>query len=47
MIGSWEVKHNGTVIAHGSKQTMPDKELRKQLRSDGYKIYVDGKLFRE
>ena len=43
----WEVKRDGKVIGHGSKLTMPGKELRKDLRAAGYKIYVEGKLFRE
>lgn len=43
----WEVKRDGVVIGHGSKLTMPSKELRKELRSAGYKIYVCGKIFRD
>lgn len=43
----WEVKRGGVVIGHGSKLTMPSKDLRKELRAAGYKIYVEGKLMRE
>ena len=43
----WEVRRDGKVIGHGSKLTMPSKELRKELRSAGYKIYVEGKIMRE
>lgn len=44
---TWEVRRDGVVIAHGSKATMPSKDMRKELRTAGYKIYVDGKLYRE
>jgi hypothetical protein len=45
--GDWEVRRDGQVIACGSNATIPDKDMRKQLRLDGYKIYVDRKLYRE
>ena len=47
MEGTWEVRRDGVTIAHGSKATMPSKDLRKELRTAGYKIYVDGKIFRD
>lgn len=43
----WEVRRGGKVIGHGSEPTLPDKWLRKELRANGYRIYVEGKLFRE
>ena len=43
----WEVRRGPDRLAHGPKSTMPDANQRKSLREGGYKIYVEGKLFRE
>ena len=41
---SWEVKRDGVVIAHGeSERSQPSAEECKRFRSDGYRVYVDGK----
>lgn len=42
-----EVRRDGATVCHGSEKTMPSREMCKMLRKDGYKIYVDGKLYRE
>lgn len=44
MFDYWQVKRGTVVVAHGPKDTAPDKELRTSLRKSGHKIYVDGKL---
>ena len=38
----FEVKKNGKAMASGAIKYLPDKETRKQMRTAGYKIYVDG-----
>lgn len=43
----WEVRRDGVALAGGPKETMPNPEQRKSMRSAGLKIYVEGKLFRE
>ena len=43
----WQVKRDGVVIAHGPKDTFPSAEERTVIRSGGYKIYVDGKIYKE
>lgn len=40
----WQVKRDGAVLAHGPKETAPDKDFRAKLRKAGCKIYIDGKL---
>lgn len=43
----WACRRNGTVLAHGPKETFPNAEQRKALRAGELKIYVEGKLHRE
>lgn len=49
----WEVKgfniyREPAVLSWGEYElSFPDLRARKILRADGYKIYVDGKLFTE
>ena len=43
----WEVRREGVTIACGSSKTFPTSIERKILKDAGYKIYVDGKLFKE
>ena len=43
----WEARRDGMTVAHGPRSTFPDAVERKQLRSGGLKIYVEGKLYRE
>lgn len=39
----WEVKRAGEVIAWGEKSSPPSPEECRKFRSDGYRVYVDGK----
>ena len=44
----FEVKREGRIIMQIRQETcIPDRELRKQLRSAGYSLYLDGKPFAE
>lgn len=43
----WEARRDGVTVAHGPKSTFPDAAERKQLRSGGLRVYVEGKFFRE
>jgi hypothetical protein len=43
----WEVRMDGSVYAHGPIETLPDKKTRGELRAAKFKIYVDGRLYRE
>ena len=43
----WQTKRDGEIIAHGPKETFPDAGQRRVFRADGYKIYVEGKLYQE
>lgn len=43
----WEVRRDGVPLARGPKSTFPNAEERKSPRSGGFKIYVEGKIFRE
>ena len=44
----FEVKRDGRMIMQTRQETcIPDRELRKQLRSAGYSLYIDGKTFAE
>ena len=36
----WESQKNGTVFAHGPKETLPSAAVQKQLRDGGYKITI-------
>ncbi len=45
-MNEWQAKRDGEVIAHGSMATLPDAAQRRSLAAAGYKIYVDGKLYR-
>lgn len=40
---SWEVKRDGIVVAWGEKSAPPSTEELRRLRSDGYRVFVDGK----
>lgn len=44
---TWEIRREGDVVALGPAETMPNAAERKRFRADGYKIYVDGKLYKE
>lgn len=44
----FEVKKNGKPIMHTESRTcIPDRETRDHMRKAGYKLYLDGKLFKE
>lgn len=40
---SWEVKRDGVVICWGEKSAPPSQEEVRRFRSDGYRVYVNGK----
>lgn len=44
---TWEIKRDGEVLNWGPPETFPDAKARKMFRADGYKIYVDGKLYKD
>ena len=44
---NWQVKKDGTAKAHGSGEIPYSAETLKQMRSAGYKIYVDGKVWKK
>lgn len=40
----WEVKRDGVVICWGeSDKGKPSPEEARRFRSDGYRVYIDGK----
>jgi len=44
----FEVKKDGKVyMSTKSEKCIPDKETRKQMRAAGYKLYKDGKVFKD
>ena len=44
---SWQVKKGGATKAHGSGEIPYSAETLKQMRAAGYKIYVDGKVWKK
>ena len=42
----FEVRKDGRTYQSGPDEMMPPPVTRKQMRTAGYKIYVDGKVFR-
>jgi hypothetical protein len=44
---SWQVKKDGAVKAYGNGEIPYSAETLKQMRSAGYKIYVDGKAWKK
>lgn len=44
---TWEVRRDGVTLAWGPEETFPSPKERKVFRSHGYKIFVDGKLYKE
>lgn len=47
MAAKWEVRKGGQAYAGGPMETLPDAQQRRSMRAAGYKIYVDGKPYRE
>ena len=46
-MNKWEVKKDGETKCHGdSLQTFPKDDVLATLCSCGYKIYIDGKLYK-
>lgn len=44
----FEVKKDGVLKMHTEHEDcIPDAKTRAQLRKAGYKLYLDGKLFKE
>lgn len=43
----FEVRKDGKTMQQGDESQLPDAEVRKQMRNAGYKIYVDGKVYRK
>lgn len=43
----WEIKRDNETLSWGPEATFPDAKARKMFRADGYKIYVDGKLYKD
>ena len=43
----WEVKRDGRVIAHGPMSTMLSEDKIRDLIAAGYKVYVDGKIYKK
>lgn len=43
----WEARRGADRLAYGPKETFPNAQERRALRSGGLKICVEGKLFRE
>lgn len=46
-MNTWEIRRDNVVLAHGPAETFPDARARKMFRNDGYKIFVDGKLYKD
>ena len=43
----WEVKKDGEAKCYGdSLQTLPSDDVLKTLQDCGYKIYIDGRLYK-
>lgn len=46
-ISYWENYRDGIRYAHGPKETFPDAKDRKMFRDDGYKLMVNGTIYKE
>ena len=44
----FEVKKDGkTKMQTDEESSIPDRETREQMRRAGYKLYLDGKIYKE
>ena len=43
----WQVKRGSDCLCHGPRETFPGPGLRKTLKRDGYRLDVEGKLWKE
>lgn len=43
----WQVKRGSDCLYHGSRETFPGPAVRKTLKRDGYRLDVEGKLWKE
>lgn len=43
----WQVKRGLNCLCHGPMETFPGAGERKRLMADGYRLTVDGKLWKE
>lgn len=47
-MAKWEVKKDGETKCYGdSLESLPTADVLANLRSYGYKVFVDGKLYKE
>ena len=47
-MSKWSIMKDGDVKCYGdSMQSFPNDDLVKMLRGGGYKIYLDGRLYKE
>lgn len=46
MESRWVVKKDGKPVAGGPISTIAPDELVRQMYAEGYKTYIDGKLYR-
>lgn len=43
----WQVRKGSQVFAHGPESTCPSAPERRNIRSGGYSIYINGKIYRQ
>ena len=46
MESRWMVKKDGKAIAGGPMSTIAPDDMVRQMYAEGYKTYIDGKLYR-
>ena len=45
-VNRWQVRKDNKPMAGGPAATMPDDDTVRQMAANGYKTYIDGKLYR-
>lgn len=43
----WAVKRGAETLCHGSRETFPGPAVRKTLKRDGYRLQVEGRIWKE
>lgn len=43
----WAVKRGPDTLCHGTKETFPESNKRKMVKQDGYRLTVEGKIWRD
>lgn len=43
----WQIKRKTDVLCHGSRETFPGLAMRKTLKRDGYRLQVEGRIWKE